>query len=349
MKKIFKKIFLNGLIRTVLSLFYSILFKIQSFKIPESLLSSKKLDQIEISIASKQSTFNYHDSNDKDSSFSDEDEIERCSDKNLSHESDSSDKESSIKSGLTKVNQNTYEYKNEYDQYVRLDTKCLKAVENVNISTTSSGSKSKSILYFLKNKNFNMTKVIICVCVFIVYVSLNNYLIVFSYKKTTESESFEVDSYFKESDAYTDNSLNFSYHQSFFNSILSTFDRFVSVVLYDLKNDMISKNASTFTNSSLKILIDPQDLDVAGLTIDQNDINRIILTDQYFDEEFNSYTNETRQNKSTKLKVVRPCVLAKLNPYEKEIMQFVQKETLLKCNPKQNWVFIENGKNFFNI
>ncbi len=330
----------------MLSLFYSILFKIQSFKISQSLLSSQKPDQIEVNIANKQSTFNYHDSSDKDSSFSDEDDIEKSSDKNLSYESDSSD--SSIKSGLTKVNQNTYEYKNEYDQYVRLDAKCLKAVENVNVSTTSSRSKSKSILNFFKNKHFNITKVIICVCVFMVYVSLNNYLIVFSYKKSPESDTFEVDSFFKESDALTDNTLNYSYHQTFFNSILSTFDRFISVVLYDLKNDMISKNASTFTDSSLKILIDPQDLDVAGLTIDQNDINRIILTDQYFDEEYNSYTNETRHNKSAKLKVVRPCVLAKLNPYEKEIMQFVQKETLLKCNPKQNWVFIENGKNFLN-
>lgn len=39
----------------------------------------------------------------------------------------------------------------------------------------------------------------------------------------------------------------------------------------------------------------------------------------------------------------RECMLPKLNPYDREIMQFVKKEEEIRCNPKKNWIYIENG------
>ena len=36
-------------------------------------------------------------------------------------------------------------------------------------------------------------------------------------------------------------------------------------------------------------------------------------------------------------------MLPKLNPYDREIMQFVKREEDIRCNPKKNWIYIENG------
>ena len=343
MKKFFKKIFLNGLIRSVLALFYAILFKIQSFKISDSSLNTKKFDLIENNFSSNSAPLSYRNDNDTTSSNEDDDE-EIISNKNSLikesenfDESNLSDHESSFRNGLNKVNQNIHEYKNEYNQSIRLDTKFLKSIEHVSISKTTR-SKSNFVLNFFKSKNFNTKRVVICICVILTYVSLNNFLIYSSYDKSTESESFESVSFFRSNE----DSFNDSYQKSLFfsfNSILSNFKQFVSVFLYDI-TDVTQKYDSNITNSSFKILIDPHDLDVASLVLDKNDAKRILLTDQYFDEEENDHFNE---------KKIRPCVLAKLNPYDKEIMQFVQKENSLKCNPKQNWIYIENGKNEFKF
>lgn len=346
MKKL-KKFFINGLIRTVLSLFYAALFKIQSFKISES-SNSKKLDPIEINITNDAASFNYQNYSDNDPMYNDK----NCGDETISnkisfHESDSSDESNlsdqdiSFTNSLNKSHEDDHEFENVYNHS---ETKCLKKAEHISI--TSTRSKSNFVLNFLKFRNFKTKKAVILICFILSYISFNNYLIYSSYSKSTESDSFESVSFSK--DYENSNEINQESYSCSFNSILSGFKQILKIFFYDL-NDAKQRYKSNFTNSSLKILIDPQDLDVAGLVLDKSDLGRILLNDQYFDEEYKDYLNDTKNNHTVRLKQLRPCVLAKLNPYDKEIMQFVKKENSLKCNPKQNWIYIENGKHTFFI
>jgi hypothetical protein len=342
MKKL-KKFFINGLIRTVLSLFYAVLFKIQSFKISES-SNSKKLDPIEINITNDAASFNYHNYSDDDPMHNDKNcGGETISNKNSLHESDSSDESNFSDQDISFTNGINKSHEDEFKNfYMHSETKYLRKVEHISI--TSTRSKSNFVFNFLKLRNFKKKKAVLLICFILAYISFNNYLIYSSYNKSTESDSFESSSFSK--DYENSNEINQESYFYSFNSILSGFKQILKIFFYDL-NDPNQRFESNFTNSSLKILIDPQDLDAAGLVLDKSDLGRILLNDEYFDEDYIGYLNDTKSNHTVRLKQLRPCVLAKLNPYDKEIMQFVQKENSLKCNPKQNWIYIENGRHTF--
>ena len=62
-----------------------------------------------------------------------------------------------------------------------------------------------------------------------------------------------------------------------------------------------------------------------------------MLKNQNFIHLNESFFNEN--NQTTK----RVCFIPKLNAFDSEIMQFVKREEQLKCNPKMNWVYVENG------
>jgi hypothetical protein len=109
------------------------------------------------------------------------------------------------------------------------------------------------------------------------------------------------------------------------------------------------------TNKVQLILIDPQDITLIGLNLSSGgDKRHIVLPESYFDEELNSSTgdlfmnakNATNLNSASSITSLskRLCVHPKLNPYDKELMQFVKKEHMLKCNPKRNWISVENGR-----
>jgi hypothetical protein len=110
------------------------------------------------------------------------------------------------------------------------------------------------------------------------------------------------------------------------------------------------------------LYIDPQDMDIAGLDFRDLQIMRqrhpgklVILNESYFAEEedaslensarsINSFASSgERSARQQQKQQQRPCVHPNLNPYDSEIMQFVKKEVDLKCNPKRNWIYVENG------
>ncbi len=60
----------------------------------------------------------------------------------------------------------------------------------------------------------------------------------------------------------------------------------------------------------------------------------MLLDESYFtDSTFSKIPDQKR----------RQCLLPKLNPYDRSIMQFIKKETPLRCNPKQNWIYVKDG------
>lgn len=80
---------------------------------------------------------------------------------------------------------------------------------------------------------------------------------------------------------------------------------------------------------NLQIFVDSQDLVLDSL----RNVTRI-MNESYFDEEIDTGP--------------RPCIHPNLNPFDKEILKFVVPERVLNCNPKQNWVTVENGTIVFS-
>lgn len=90
----------------------------------------------------------------------------------------------------------------------------------------------------------------------------------------------------------------------------------------------------TFYDDNLTIFIDP--LDLAFTKIDKKIFTKkhLFLSDSFFDQDkSNEQTNGSQKQ----------CIFAELNPYNKELMQFIRAEPPIVCNPKQNWIYVENG------
>lgn len=135
------------------------------------------------------------------------------------------------------------------------------------------------------------------------YVALNNYLIMFVYYDSQNLKTNNI-------------------HEK---NIFS----FISVLNGENKIEKIENDQMINSDENSTIFIDPMDLDIKGF-------DKQLITAQYaFLSE--SYFYETNGSKN------RSCVLPKLDPYEKELMQFVRKEPDIICNPKQNWIHVENG------
>ncbi len=203
------------------------------------------------------------------------------------------------------------------------------------------------------------------------YVCLNNYLIMFFYHKSY-SASTSTRSMLHTS---TDNAFDLARKSGtdraalFFLSIIPfsfVIDRLNS------RQNAIKLDQANFIKTQMEIeekrlnktikyldldhtlLLDPQDIEITGM--DFGDLYKIrdrypdkfvLLNESFFDEDeyqSGSFINNIR-NESNEVarKEQRPCVHPILNPYDSEIMQFVKKETELKCNPKRNWIYVENG------
>ncbi|RMZ93589.1 hypothetical protein BpHYR1_050693 [Brachionus plicatilis] len=86
----------------------------------------------------------------------------------------------------------------------------------------------------------------------------------------------------------------------------------------------VNKSEDKILSENFTILIDPLDLDYRGIEKNASSTKLVFLPESYFQP--NSH-----------------CVLPKLDPYEKDLMQFVKKEPDIICNPKQNWIYVQNG------
>ena len=168
-------------------------------------------------------------------------------------------------------------------------------------------------------------KTIFIVILFVIgYISFNNYLIMFVYIKSNTMMPVPV--------AVNGHTIN---HENYLNNwFFSIFES------YKTNNSTTTQSTSKSTkllDNSIEF-IDPEDINEDGLNISMKfDGNKfVILNESYFEEEkFLSSLNSPKSK--------RVCFIPKLSAFNSEIMQFVKKEEELKCNPKQNWVWVENG------
>jgi hypothetical protein len=142
----------------------------------------------------------------------------------------------------------------------------------------------KNLIQFLlkcsQNKKILKFKTLfICVLIIVLYVSLNNYLIMF---------------------IYFDNSAQ-----------RSTLKEITSEISTD------------------RIHFDSQDLVFESF---KKSSNQFLIEESYFGND----------------SVPRPCIHPKLDPFDKEILKFVVPERIINCNPKQNWVTVENASIVFS-
>jgi hypothetical protein len=170
------------------------------------------------------------------------------------------------------------------------------------------------------------TRTIFLVALFvIVYISLNNYLIMFVYIKMSTLTPASNIRHSREIHSY--NWFSFQ--------IKSFFSIFESSVIKNVTFEPNKKILSRAKESNFPVLIDPQDLNELNMSKILTENNFSILKDSYYED------NEEKSNTPHKPK--RVCFIPKLSAFNAEIMQFVKKEQELKCNPKQNWVWVENG------
>lgn len=215
-----------------------------------------------------------------------------------------------------------------------------------------------STLFSVK-RYYKCKAIIFCVLIVIGYVSLNNYLIMLVYYKSN-SAKFSSSSYFSSSSIrlkYSDSSLLFNMKPlaSIFNKYSN--DNYINKNMNHLKNDNYEIDDITYTydtfyklnESDYIVNIDPEDLEVANLKIEKifnNKENYKLLSESYFEESYVLTKNSSNIQSSKILdsKYFRPCVHPKLNPFDSDIMKFFKKEQDLRCNPKKNWIYIENGR-----
>lgn len=281
-------------------------------------------------------------------------------------------------------------------------------------STNSYNLSSSSSSSFSSRKYFKIRAIFFLILIIIGYISINNYLIMFIYYQSSTSTSSSSRTVIQKSHKHLESSIFFNVKP------LASFFRKYKINTNNNNNNKAknvnSKNSnnidseddeyynksmlmSSVQGNNIKIMIDPLDIEIAGLNL--NDIlrnkRRVLLSESYFDEEdeidhqehdnkmnilFNNHVNNTGvksnvflinnnknnnrmsklhndfnannnflsissdakvnlpgKNHTTKRKknslFTRPCVHPKLDPYDREIMQFVKKEDELKCNPKK--------------
>ena len=252
-----------------------------------------------------------------------------------------------------------YEYKNELGALMRIFTvnRKLKKQESTHASTNHSNSP------FAKAFRFK-TALAFALLIF-GYICLNNYLIMFFYYKSYNTMQQQQQQQHQSSSSshstcclYNNNQPQQSAFKSAGLYLLNTWP-FVYILaalpsnLADEAEQAEKARQVTAVNHSMasfafdakiKLFIDPQDIEIDGL--DFSDLYQmyakkpeqfVFLEDSFFDDSNNSRTTSNRTKPN------RPCVHPILNPYDSEIMQFVKKETDLRCNPKRNWIYVKNG------
>lgn len=244
---------------------------------------------------------------------------------------------------------------------------CIYKYENVSskkLKDSSTGGK----------KFFKVKTVFLILFVIISYICLNNYLIMFLfYRSSTSPQATSPKSEFNNNYNNKPPAGN-SFYAALSNSFLFSF--FYGSNFYPAKG--VASDDAKF-----KILIDPLDVEMTNLNLNDlvNDNRRVLLSESFFDEDDDDDELDSRNvsniqhrkgqklaklhddgnqradgflgklfdknrqtnKKSPKTSRHRPCMLPKLNPYDGEIMQFVKREEDIKCNPKKNWIYIENA------
>lgn len=97
------------------------------------------------------------------------------------------------------------------------------------------------------------------------------------------------------------------------------------LMYYHVTNSHFIDKKQNFTRE--KIIIDIEDILVANLSVNSQDF--IILKEEFF----SGFQKDAKRN----------CIRPKINPYNPEIMKFVSKEKQIKCNPNENWVYVDQG------
>jgi hypothetical protein len=125
----------------------------------------------------------------------------------------------------------------------------------------------------------------------------------------------------------------------------STNNKYMDANLDEIPNSNKKTNNMFDFDLNSTLYIDQLDIEIPGLNFQDLAKNSHvkILNESFYDEEENPGVNNKNHSKKNFKSMVRPCVLPSLNPYDSEIMQFVKKEPDLRCNPKKNWIFVENG------
>ena len=404
MKKLIKKSILNGIIRTVVSIFYTIFLKLKSKSSKIDIKESKRFhvkkeNFIEINNDCKISCLTYSNKSKIPKNFN---QINFISNQHLSKKNFESKEEFHVKYS------NTYckkKVKNEYvfdENNVQTSSfnhsyyNCSNYEDKFSAIKLHPQHKDTSQITTNENRFFRIRSIIVFVFIIVGYVSLNNYFIMFVYFQSTANQKlFDVQSTTTSFTPTTtkshqiikkieSNDLSFFQFRSFISLFSDDNDDNKKALLQEenlqFKNTNIDINLVEL--NTFKIFIDPIDLEVAGLNSSRilaGNGHRVLLEETYFDEDdelvdinsgensnsknlnsgINSYRkfnllkvenyellDVVKRNNSSfekKKKIRRPCVHPNLNPYDKEIMKFVKKETELKCNPKINWIFVENG------
>jgi hypothetical protein len=350
MKKLIKKSLLNVLMRIILTFIQNVYSK---FKENNNVNSNKVLKSI---ILNKEKSLRNQDQETKNESLSSKfakkyNKLEiqtKSSYFSKSHEN------------KTIINNLKSEYLKDYNQQITDVNMMKKCKSDLEINHQNIAEK-----VFSPKRYYKCKAIIVCVLIVIGYVSLNNYLIMLVYYKSS-SASLSSSSHFSSSSIkvkYLDTSLLFNMKPlaSIFNKNIN--DNYNNHNNNQMKNDNYDIDEITYfydafhrsNETDYLVYIDAEDLEVANLKIEKILYpieNYKILNELYFDEVYNLTINSFESSNISVSKNVnnlrnkhkRPCVHPKLNPFDSDIIKFFKKEDELKCNPKTNWIYIENGR-----
>lgn len=362
MRRLLKKSILNGIIRIFITAFYSVFTKFRSYDLNKSIKDqNEQLKKVIGFLTNGNKTFQ------NDETVVDNDEVglkmsnDSCSNRNkIISIDDEEENENEIDEENVEEDYEEDEFEPDEDnseeddnQLANKDAKSYYIDQKNSTSDYYYPSDDEFIKFSVPYKRgskydepsrpespsgkklFRFKTIFLFIFLIISYVCLNNYLIMFIYYKSSSTSK-------------TSSSVIKSNSGGFWLSIFN-------IESYKMKKSYkFDSESSNESSDGFKILIDPLDIEVANLNKNEfiRDRQRILLRESYFYENDASgyFENSSLTNSSDeldKLKTLnhlhRPCMLPKLNPYDREIMQFVKKEDDIRCNPKKNWIYIENG------
>lgn len=195
----------------------------------------------------------------------------------------------------------------------------------------NSCNKYRAYKKFLKLKTL-----IICIFIIVLYVILNNYLIMFMYFDKSSHSTISASKSNLWRKKLSNVPIMISSHSLLTSKLLfrnSSFDE-------SNKNNNIEKK--TYVDSLDLFITNMKNYDRNSNKDKNNNIARTNNTNINNDEiDYFDYNNYTKSNKNES--VQRPCIHPNLNPFDNEILKFVIPEKNLTCNPRGNWVYVENG------
>jgi hypothetical protein len=401
MKKLIKKNIFNGIIRIIVSIIFSVYSKFKHYNINVEenkpscemvgVSNNDELKDIykdgQVQRCQDSLNADYYHSNEKDSSLMQIDATKSIDSDGKKNDGDRKDDLKSDKFATQNDHlSNYYEYINDSGNIIKVSSNYLKQSSSISFAKTNSSIDNKNIS--LDKKCYKIRAIVLCILVVIGYVSLNNYLIMLVYYKSSASTISFASSQVSDPiilSKYNENSgrsllFNMKHLGSFFNRQKSKTDISDSSRMhannyeleeigyfYDNKQPYELRNIINNNSSYSTVYVDQEDLEVANINkyiLLKYNKHLELLPESYFDEEEDNIVNEKisilisnatsgvsltntlgiNLETNRKKKYQKPCVHPKLNPYDSEIMQFVKKEAELKCNPKKNWVYIENGR-----